>query len=109
MCGIFGVCGDQVGDPASLGLLRAMGETLVHRGPDEGGIHLEPGIGLGMRRLSIIDLKTGHQPVANEDRSVWVVFNGEIYNYRELTARLLARGHRFSTATDTEVLVHLYE
>ena len=86
-----------------------MGETLLHRGPDEGGIHTEPGVGLGMRRLSIIDLKTGHQPLANEDHSVWVVFNGEIYNYRELTAGLLTRGHRFATASDTETLVHLYE
>lgn len=89
--------------------LDAMGDTLLHRGPDDGGIHTGPGVGLGMRRLSIIDLKTGHQPVANEDRSVWVVLNGEIYNYRELTADLLARGHRFSTASDTETLVHLYE
>jgi asparagine synthase (glutamine-hydrolysing) len=109
MCGIFGVCGNQAGGPKSLDVLRAMGEALFHRGPDEGGIHTEPGVGLGMRRLSIIDLKTGHQPLANEDRSVWVVFNGEIYNYRELTAGLLARGHRFATASDTETLVHLYE
>src|SRR6266545_3206537 len=109
MCGIFGVCGDHADGVESLGVLRAMGEALIHRGPDEGGAHTEPGVGLGMRRLSIIDLKTGHQPIANEDRSVWVVFNGEIYNYRELTADLLARGHRFSTASDTETLVHLYE
>jgi len=86
-----------------------MGETLFHRGPDEAGMHTAPGVGLGMRRLSIIDLKTGHQPLHNEDRSVWVVFNGEIYNYRELTVDLLARGHHFATASDTETLVHLYE
>jgi asparagine synthase (glutamine-hydrolysing) len=109
MCGIFGVCGAQAADPETLTVLRAMGEVLIHRGPDEGGVHTEPGVGLGMRRLSIIDLKTGHQPISNEDGSVWVVFNGEIYNYRELTADLLARGHRFSTASDTEALVHLYE
>jgi asparagine synthase (glutamine-hydrolysing) len=109
MCGIFGICGDQAGKPDSLSVLRAMGESLIHRGPDEGGIHTEPGVSLGMRRLSIIDLKTGHQPLTNEDRSLWVVFNGEIYNYRELTADLLARGHRFATASDTETLVHLYE
>ena len=109
MCGIFGICGNQAAGAESLNVLRAMGEALIHRGPDEGGIHCEPGVALGMRRLSIIDLKTGHQPLANEDRSVWVVFNGEIYNYRELTANLLARGHRFATASDTETLVHLYE
>jgi asparagine synthase (glutamine-hydrolysing) len=95
--------------PVTPGALDAMGDTLFHRGPDEGGIYTAPGVGLGMRRLSIIDLKTGHQPLTNEDRTVWVVFNGEIYNYRELTADLLARGHRFATASDTETLVHLYE
>src|SRR6266540_875196 len=109
MCGIFGMCMTETAGQVASGALDAMGESLWHRGPDEGGIHTEPGVGLGMRRLSIIDLKTGHQPLANEDRSVWVVFNGEIYNYRELTADLLARGHRFSTASDTETLVHLYE
>jgi asparagine synthase (glutamine-hydrolysing) len=109
MCGIFGVCGELADRPDSLGVLRTMGKALIHRGPDDQGTHMEPGVGIGMRRLSIIDLKTGHQPLANEDGSVWTVFNGEIYNYRELTADLLARGHRFATASDTETLVHLYE
>src|SRR5215510_10437317 len=109
MCGIFGMCTRKVAGQVDPSVLDAMGETLFHRGPDEGGIHTEPGVGLGMRRLSIIDLKTGHQPLTNEDRSLWVVFNGEIYNYRDLTADLLARGHRFATASDTETLVHLYE
>src|SRR5262245_29830313 len=109
MCGIFGVCGEPADRPESLGVLRAMGKALIHRGPDDQGTHMEPGVGIGMRRLSIIDLKTGHQPLANEDGSIWTVFNGEIYNYRELTAGLLARGHRFATASDTETLVHLYE
>ena len=86
-----------------------MGEALAHRGPDGGGFYTDGPLGFGMRRLSIIDLKTGDQPMANEDKSVWVVFNGEIYNYRELTAELIQRGHRFTTASDTEVLVHLYE
>lgn len=109
MCGIFGLCGQQAGEAASLGVLQAMGDSLIHRGPDEGGIHTEPGLGFGMRRLSIIDLASGHQPLANEDGSAWIVFNGEIYNYRELTADLVARGHRFATASDTEAVVHLYE
>jgi len=109
MCGIFGVFGSDGTRPADRqGLLR-MGEVLARRGPDGGGLHTDGGLGIGMRRLSIIDLKTGDQPLANEDGSLWVVFNGEIYNYRELTAELLAKGHRFSTASDTEVLVHLYE
>src|ERR1019366_3138793 len=76
---------------------------------DDEGYHVEGGCAIGMRRLSIIDLSTGHQPMANEDESIWVVFNGEIYNYRELRRDLLARGHRFATNSDTETLVHLYE
>ena len=78
-------------------------------GPDDEGVHVEPGVGLGMRRLSIIDLSTGHQPIHNEDRTVWVVFNGEIYNYRELRRELEAAGHRFYTSSDTETIVHAYE
>src|SRR5439155_16522485 len=83
--------------------------ALVHRGPDDEGFYLGASAGLGMRRLSIIDLQTGHQPVRNEDGSVWVVFNGEIYNFRELRRDLEHRGHRFYTGTDTETIVHLYE
>lgn len=87
-----------------------MCETLVHRGPDAEGIHVGPGIGLGQRRLSIIDLSdTANPPLANEDETLWIVFNGEIYNYRELRQELLARGRRFRTATDTEVLLQLFE
>jgi asparagine synthase (glutamine-hydrolysing) len=86
-----------------------MCDAMVHRGPDDDGYYVAPGIGLGMRRLSIIDLATGRQPVHNEDRTVWVVFNGEIYNFRELRSVLERRGHRFYTDTDTEVIVHLYE
>jgi len=80
-----------------------------HRGPDDEGFHVDGGCALGMRRLSIIDLATGHQPISNEDRSVWVVFNGEIYNYQPLRRDLIAKGHRFATNSDTETLVHLYE
>ncbi len=83
--------------------------AIVHRGPDDDGFYCEPEVGLGMRRLSIIDLHSGHQPVRNEDGSVWVVFNGEIYNFQELRQQLQSRGHVFSTRTDTEMIVHLYE
>jgi asparagine synthase (glutamine-hydrolysing) len=82
---------------------------MVHRGPDDEGVYLGEGIGLGMRRLSIIDVEGGHQPVSNEDGSIWVVLNGEIYNYRELRRELEGRGHRFRTSSDTETIVHLYE
>ena len=81
----------------------------MHRGPDDEGQYCGDGIALGMRRLSIIDLDGGHQPIANEDKTVWVVCNGEIYNFKELRAELEARGHLFRCRSDTEVLVHLYE
>ena len=90
-------------------LVRSMADAIQHRGPDDDGYHFSGPVGLGFRRLSIIDLSTGHQPISNEDGSVWVVFNGEIYNYRELRAELAAKGHTLKTQTDTEVLVHLYE
>ena len=83
--------------------------AMVHRGPDDEGIYIGQGVGIGMRRLSIIDLDSGHQPLSNEDGSVWIVFNGEIYNYRELRRQLERRGHTFRTAGDTETIVHLYE
>ena len=109
MCGI---CGKLLFDPGasvSPGLLRTMADTLRHRGPDDEGFYAAGPVGLGFRRLSIIDLTTGHQPVPNEDDTVWLVFNGEIYNYRELRETLVAQGHQFRTSTDTEVIVHLYE
>jgi asparagine synthase (glutamine-hydrolysing) len=107
MCGICGFFGAGTG--ISGAELDRMNETLRRRGPDEGGALFQPGVGLAMRRLSIIDLAGGRQPIYNEDRTVAVVFNGEIYNYRELRAGLVERGHRFETHSDTEVLVHLYE
>jgi asparagine synthase (glutamine-hydrolysing) len=109
MCGIAGIIGTDrsyVADPTDL---RRMCQTIVHRGPDDEGIYTQGHVGLGMRRLSIIDLSTGHQPIHNEDRSIWVVFNGEIYNFPPLRSELEKRGHRFYTNTDTEVIVHLYE
>src|SRR5438876_5811377 len=107
MCGICGVAG---GDPGGgRDLIRRMCAAMVHRGPDdEGSVHLD-GVTLGMRRLSIIDLAGGHQPIHNEDSTVWVVQNGEIYNHLELREQLVAAGHAFVTQSDTEVLVHGYE
>jgi asparagine synthase (glutamine-hydrolysing) len=108
MCGIAGILRPN-GRPVRERDIRAMCGTMVHRGPDDEGLYLGEGIALGMRRLSIIDLENGRQPASNEDGSVWVVFNGEIYNYRELRAQLERRGHVFRTASDTETIVHLYE
>ncbi len=107
MCGIAGFLLRE--GAAQLSTVKTMCDQIRHRGPDDEGFHVEDGCAIGMRRLSIIDLHTGHQPIANEDGSVWVVFNGEIYNYITLREDLIARGHSFSTASDTEVLVHLYE
>jgi asparagine synthase (glutamine-hydrolysing) len=109
MCGIAGILYADPSRPVERTLLQAMGDSLAHRGPDAEGFWAEPGIGLVHRRLAIIDLAGGDQPIANEDSSLQVVFNGEIYNYRELRAGLEARGHRLATQSDTEVLVHLYE
>lgn len=108
MCGIAGVVNQAAGG-VDTAFVRRMCQAIIHRGPDDEGIFVKAGVGLGMRRLSIIDLAGGHQPVFNEDRSVWIVFNGEIYNFPELRKELEARGHRFYTHTDTEVIVHLYE
>jgi len=108
MCGICGIA-TAGGAPSDLDAVRRMNGRLVHRGPDSDGLFHNGGVALAMRRLSIIDLEGGDQPIANEDGSVTVVQNGEIYNYRELRAELERRGHRFATHSDTEVLVHLYE
>ena len=106
MCGIAGSTNDPEGHA-----VRAMCAALRHRGPDDEGVHTDPrlGVTIGARRLSVIDVSGGHQPLCNEDGSVWVAFNGEIYNHRALRGDLRARGHRFTTGADTEVLVHLYE
>jgi asparagine synthase (glutamine-hydrolysing) len=107
MCGIAGFLLRD--GKAQISDVRAMCDLIRHRGPDDEGFYTEGGCGLGMRRLSIIDLSTGHQPISNEDGTVWVVFNGEIYNYQELRQDLIRRGHHFATNSDTETLVHLYE
>jgi asparagine synthase (glutamine-hydrolysing) len=109
MCGIAGRFNYDPFRPVDRGVLEAMTDAVAHRGPDAAGYHLAPGIGLGHRRLSIIDLSTGDQPLTNEDGSVWTVFNGEIYNFAEVRAELVAHGHRFRTGSDTEVIVHGYE
>ena len=109
MCGICGQLNDDPGRPADRALLERMNTAMRHRGPDSDGYHLAENAGLAMRRLAIIDLQTGEQPIANEDHTVWVVLNGEIYNFPELRADLESRGHIFRTHTDTEVIVHLYE
>lgn len=108
MCGIAGII-SMTGRPVLEEELHAMCAAMIARGPDDEGVYLASNVGLAMRRLSIIDLHTGHQPVCNEDGTVWVVLNGEIYNYRDLRSELMGRGHHFSSETDTEVIVHLYE
>jgi asparagine synthase (glutamine-hydrolysing) len=109
MCGICGVfLLDSSGSPDK-GLLERMNRTMIHRGPDDEGYFASGPIGLAMRRLSIIDLQSGKQPISNENESIWIVFNGEIYNYPELRQELIAKGHVFRTLSDTEVIVHLYE
>ena len=109
MCGI---CGKLEFDPQAKvapNLLKQMADAIFHRGPDDEGYYAKGQVGLGFRRLSIIDLSGGHQPLSNEDGSIWIVFNGEIYNYRELKAELIGKGHIFKTKSDTEVIVHLFE
>ena len=109
MCGICGVFNFESREKVDARLLKRMADTLVHRGPDDEGFFISGPVGLAHRRLSIIDLEGGHQPMTNEDGTIWVVFNGEIYNFQELHAFLEKKGHTFKTRSDTEVLVHLYE
>jgi asparagine synthase (glutamine-hydrolysing) len=109
MCGIAGMMGTERGCVADGAVVRRMCDVITHRGPDDYGAYVNGPVGLGMRRLSIIDLSTGHQPIANEDETIWIVYNGEVYNFIELRDELRARGHVFRTNTDTEAIVHLYE
>jgi asparagine synthase (glutamine-hydrolysing) len=109
MCGICGKLNFDRTASVSAGLLKTMADSIQHRGPDDEGYYVSGPVGFGFRRLAIIDLHTGHQPISNEDGTVWIVFNGEIYNYQELRQHLQSKGHVFKTQTDTEVIVHLYE
>ena len=108
MCGIVGII-DKTGKNVDDDDIRKMCSTIVHRGPDDEGRYTYGSVGIGMRRLNIIDLSTGHQPIHNEDKSLWIVFNGEIYNYQELRNDLVKKGHAFYTTSDTEAIIHAYE
>src|SRR5436190_4360896 len=108
MCGIAGVVRDD-GRDVDQALVANMCGAIRHRGPDDDGFYHDGGVGLGMRRLAIIDLKSGQQPIHNQDKTAWIVFNGEIYNYQELRASLEKLGHNFYTNSDTEAIVHAYD
>jgi asparagine synthase (glutamine-hydrolysing) len=109
MCGIAGIYGFSKNELVDEKLIKNMCAALAHRGPDDEGIYLSGSVGLGHRRLSIIDIEGGHQPMSNEDGSLWLVFNGEIYNFPGLKEELTRKGHAFKTNGDTEVILHLYE
>src|SRR5213593_596988 len=109
MCGICGQLNFARNEPVEPETIRQITESIRHRGPDDEGYLISGPLGLGFRRLSIIDLAGGHQPMADAEQTVWVIFNGEIYNFRELRHQLEGRGHRFRTSSDTEVIVHGYK
>jgi asparagine synthase (glutamine-hydrolysing) len=109
MCGIAGILEFAKDNRASASALREMCRVITHRGPDDGGFYTDGPVGIGMRRLSIVDVTGGHQPISNEDGTLWIVFNGEIYNHQTLRDQLIARGHRYSTHSDTETIIHLFE
>src|SRR5262245_60240598 len=109
MCGIAGILELDRSRRIDPALLRTMCDAIRRRGPDDDGYFVQNNVGIGMRRLSIIDVSTGHQPIFNEDEDLAIVFNGEIFNYRPLQEELKARGHRFKTKSDTETILHLYE
>jgi len=109
MCGIAGIMKFGQGARTDSGAVRRMCAAMTHRGPDDEGVYADGPAAIGMRRLSIIDVAGGHQPISNETGTVWIVFNGEIYNHSELRKGLEQRGHRYRTNSDTETIVHLYE
>src|SRR5229473_1554800 len=108
MCGITGIYAFDPDRPIDPALFRAQTDAISHRGPDDSGIFIERGVAIGHRRLSIIDLGGGHQPMWDREKRIGIVFNGEIYNYKELMKELEGKGHRFETASDTEVIIHGY-
>src|SRR6202521_4509325 len=109
MCGIAGILEFGRDARASAAALREMCRVISHRGPDDDGFYTDGSVGIGMRRLSIVDVAGGHQPISNEDGTLWIVFNGEIYNHLVLREQLIARGHRYGTHSDTETVIHLFE
>src|SRR5688572_1415968 len=109
MCGIAGIVKTDPRDRVEEPRLRRMREVLRHRGPDDAGTELSGPVGLAHRRLAIVDVKNGHQPMPNEDRSVWIVYNGEIYNHASMRPQMESLGHRYSSRSDTETILHLYE
>ncbi len=109
MCGICGIYNAQSGEPISRSTLEQMTHVISHRGPDDRGFYFDGALGLGFTRLSIIDLSSGHQPMCNETGDIWIVFNGEIWNYKQLRKTLVEKGHHFHTNSDTETVIHAYE
>lgn len=109
MCGIAGIVSTEPLDDLAPARAVAMRDSLAHRGPDEEGLHIEPTTILAHRRLSIVDLRTGQQPLCNEDGTIWIVYNGEVYNHAALRLELESLGHRYRTRSDTETIVHAYE
>src|SRR3990172_10800465 len=109
MCGICGCLHTDIQHPIEASIIHRMNDSIIHRGPDSDGYYIQEGVGLAIRRLSIIDVQGGDQPIFNEDSSIVIVFNGEIYNFPELRDKLLDQGHHFKTHTDTECIVHAYE
>ena len=109
MCGICGIFYRERARRVERDTLAEMNRRIIHRGPDDDGFFVEGNAGLAMRRLSIIDIQTGHQPISNEDENLWIVYNGELYNHQELRKDLEARGHRYRTKSDTETIIHLFE
>ena len=109
MCGIAGQFNFQRGEPVERETIVRMARSIAHRGPDDEGFFIAGPVGLGFRRLSIIDLASGHQPMSDAEETVWIIFNGEIYNYKELRGELQSKGHQFRTNSDTEVIIHGYK
>ena len=109
MCGICGIVFNDREQKVEQNTLKKMSDVITHRGPDDEGFYINQHVGLAMRRLSIIDLSTGKQPISNEDGQIWIVFNGEIYNHKDIRTELESKGHQFKTKTDTEAIVHAYE